>query len=506
MPTKIDYLVFMGLISFTLCYGMGPMVVDCSNKLDQSEKEYISRRDHITIPAIKQIMELPQESKFVLPRINIAISGGGVRAETAAIGFLAGAEQSGLLPLTSYITVLSGSTWAIIPWMLRRMPPSEYAQILRKQLQINFWNRINKNEPRLSDSLQNLDINDLGINECIVIEIWGHLISRRLLDDLEKQQAHPLTFQDIRDILAQTNGYPFPIFTTAIGQTGPLYEGLEVTPFSVYSSHLRAGMRTELFGSIIINGYCQQLKPETPLYRYMGTCASAFSLTEGDLITNGFMTIFDDLGIENFYFKYIEPQINIYLAKHKYYTHRCFDYTIPNFTFGLNQCGMNNVPNLDLIDHGIYINIPIFPFNRPERQTDIFVICDASSDASMQDHTELIKSQIFAKSHRMPFPSLGKFKVTGKGLKIFYEDNPEIPIVIYAVNSTPVSMFKMTYDSATFDSVYQPMSRILCEPENRDAIVETVKFKTSQLNNGQIPNKFRLLKDGKPSGYWCTIL
>ncbi|KKQ10439.1 MAG: PLA2G4F protein [candidate division TM6 bacterium GW2011_GWF2_36_6] len=489
------------LILHAFCYCMEPVVVDCSNQLDPREKEYQLRRSQITQPAIKQLIGLAQEADYRLPKINICFSGGGVRAETAAIGFLAGAEQIGLLQSTNNIAALSGSTWGIIPWILYRMPPIEYAQILKQQLQINFWSSIAKNEPRINVSLQNLDF-----NACLVTEIWGHLIARRLLDDLEQKYQHPLTYQDFRDVLAQTNIYPFPIFTTAIGQTGPFYEGLEVTPFSVYSSHLRAGMRTELFGSIIANGYCRKLAPEMMLWKFMGAFGSAFSLTEGDLVTNGFMTIFDELGIENFYFRYIEPQINIYLKKHNYYKHRCFDYAIPNFTMGMEPCGMNDLPTIDLIDHGIYINIPIFPFNRPERQSDVFVICDASSDASAQDHTELVKSQLFAKAHGMPFPSLGRFKVTSKGLKIFYEDNPEIPIVIYVVNPTQISMFKMTYDASTFDSVYQPMSQILCEPENKNAIVEAIKFKTSQLNNGQIPNKFGMLKDGKVTSGWCTLL
>ncbi|KKQ33470.1 MAG: hypothetical protein US49_C0001G0150 [candidate division TM6 bacterium GW2011_GWF2_37_49] len=493
---------FISLILFEFCYGMDTAVVYCSNEFDTREKEYQLRRNQITKPAIKQFIGLAPESDYRLPKINMCVSGGGVRAETCAIAFLASALQIGLLQAISYVSTLSGSTWGIIPWMLQKMTPIEYAQILKQQLQIPFWNSIAKNEPRINVSLQNFDF-----NACLVTEIWGHLIARRLLDDLEQKYQHQLTFQDFRDVLAQTNVYPFPIFATAIGQTGPFYEGLEVTPFSVYSSHLRAGMRTELFGSIIANGYCQKLAHEMPLWKFMGTFGSAFSLTEGDLVTNGFMTIFDELGIENFYFKYIEPQINKYLAKHNYYAHRCFDYSMPNFTLGMDQCGMNDLPTIDLIDHGIYINIPIFPFNRPERRSDVFVICDASSDASAQDHTELLKSQIFARTHGMPFPSLSKFKVTGKGLKIFYEDNPEIPIVIYVVNPTQISMFKMTYDEATFDSVYLPMYQILCEPENIGAIVEAVKFKTSQLNNGQIPNKFGLLKEGKAtSGWWCILL
>ena len=103
----------------------------------------------------------------------------------------------------------------------------------------------------------------------------------------------------------------------------------------------------------------------------------------------------------------------------------------------------------------------------------------------------------------MAFPSLKRFKETSKNLKIFYEDNPEIPIVIYIANLTKISMLDLTFNEAEFNSVYEPMYNALCEPENRSAIIESIKFKTSQLNNHRISNNFMALKDGKVKNTSC---
>lgn len=517
------------------CYCMEVDIVECytettdvnyNNQLDPKETMYIFRRNQITQPAIKQIIGLSSESAYRLPKINMCFSGGSVRAQIATIGFLDGAEEIGLLPSTTYVASLSGSTWAIAPWILHKMSPSDYSLVLKNQLQCDFCDGFQQKNLTSADDIlgkkESADTQKRGLisaqailekiklliqsqksSDLSVTQIWGHLISRRLLYDLDISTGRIITFGDIRNILEQTNIYPFPIFTAAIAETEPEYKCLDVTPFSVYSTALRAETKTELFGSTFLNGICQKDYPEKPLSLYMGIFGSAFAISAADGVEHLLLGICDSLEIEDSYLHVVQPKLESCLSKIKELNQRTFDVEFPNFTLGIPFCGMANTETIHLIDHGIFINIPISPFNRPERKSDILLICDASSDAVDNDYTELKRAKIFAKANGMAFPSLKTFKEIGKNVKIFYEDNPEIPIVIYVANLVQISMLNLTYSETEFNSVYESIHNALCNPENRNAIIEAIKFKTSQLNNNQIPNNFMALKDGRTKNTSC---
>ena len=523
-------------------------IVECymdpsQSQLNSKEKEYVSRRKQITQTAIKQFIGLPPASGYRLPKINMSFSGGSVRAQIATIAVLDAAEEIGLLPSTTYMAALSGSTWALAPWILHRMSPKDYSKVLKHQLQSDFWGGSGKRDltsTSTTATLKNVkltseeqakflrksepnDTQKRGLisakailekikliiksqesSELSITQIWGQLIARRLLYDLDISSGRIITFGDIRNILEQTVAYPFPIFTAAIAETEPEYEGLEVTPFSVYSNALGAEINTEDFGSTFLNGICKKRTAEKPLSLYLGIFGSAFAISGADAVEHVLLGICDTLEIEDSYLQVVQPKLEACLAKIKELNQRTFDVEFPNFTYGMSSRGLGSKEAIHLIDHGIFINIPIFPYNRPERKTDILVICDASSDAVDNDYTELKRAQIYARAHGMAFPSLRRFKEINKNLKIFYEDNPEVPIVIYIANLTQISMLELSYTEAEFDSVYEPMYEALYERENRNAIMEAVKFKTSQLNNNHIPNNFMALRDGRVKNTSCN--
>src|SRR5262249_3764163 len=54
--------------------------------------------------------------------IAVAISGGGVRSASSAIGELRGLEKTELLGRVQYVSVVSGGAWAAIPWTFSGEP------------------------------------------------------------------------------------------------------------------------------------------------------------------------------------------------------------------------------------------------------------------------------------------------------------------------------------------------------------------------------------------------
>jgi phospholipase A2 len=466
--------------------------VDCSNSISVEEAFYQKKRSEITKATIEGLIGLRTNAALKMPRVGMCCSGGGVRAQVATLGFLSGAETIGLLDAVSDLATLSGSTWAIIPWILHRMPPIEYSHIVKKQLQFDFWdvkNLTGNSEPhgfmicKIIHALMNYKFS--------IKALWGNLIARRLLNDLEDSSLKQLTFADIRKILDEKNAYPFPIFTTLIAETQPNYEGLEVTPYTAYSSYLSAEILTESLGSTFVNGTCKEPLPEKPLSFYMGMFGSAYAASLTDAIKSVSQDLCDRLNEEDAFIQDVQPLMARLLEKFNTPTFRISPAKVPNFTYKMQPNKMHKIQNLHLLDYGINFNLPIFPFLRKERRPDILIICDASSDASDCDFTQLKNAQAFAKQQKAKFPSLTKFKNITPNLKIFYEYDPTVPLVIYVANQTEASTLDMNYDEEQFDSIYRPMVETITK--NKYAIIEAIKFKTSQINQQLIPNRFDAL-------------
>jgi len=75
--------------------------------LNPEEVEFVEKR-------MRHIKESIGETEYT-PKIAFCLSGGGDRAKLAAAGALKGAEETGLIDKTLYISGLSGGTWTMAP-------------------------------------------------------------------------------------------------------------------------------------------------------------------------------------------------------------------------------------------------------------------------------------------------------------------------------------------------------------------------------------------------------
>lgn len=460
--------------------------------LPPEELDYVAKREKTVVnQALQQFCGLDSaQTKF--PRIALLISGGGFRSMINGIGMLAGAQQSGLYDCTSYMAGVSGGTWAIAPLSLRYVSPKEYATVLKKRV----CSAIEKDgKHRIISKLNKLSKIEL-------VDCWGHFIGERLLGDLPGETT--VTFDNIRKNLAIGNLLPFPIFASVIGQTAPDYESLEVSPFWVYSKFLGGSIPTVAFGNKFDKGTSNDEIHEKPLEFFLGLFGSAFCLTLGDALINVLEGFLDDLRVDllphDVYTKFIDHfrRLNGELPLYK---ERLCPAEIPNYSFGMPESTkMHGVPSLQLIDAGYGSNLPIIPLLRPGRNIDIFVICDASSDTGGHyDYKQLRLLEDYVTAIGAPFPSLERFKSIHPNLKIFYAEDPRIPMIIYFEDSKKFPTTKMQYTEEEFDSLLQDSFSTFTDHDNINLIVEAIKKKAN------LPNKFDDIPDQELSCSCCSI-
>lgn len=223
------------------------------------EQEYVAGRRSLNKTALEQFTGQPIEERYV-PTIGFCFSGGGYRAMLETLGWLSGAQKIGLLDAGSYMTGLSGSTWALNPWVASGLSLQDYKNQLLLRL-----------EPTLSDHVKTMTDNDIKEvliafgrkyyqNQSIgIVDLFGVLLAHLLLHRVvEKPYSYQLSQVKLNDKM-----HPFPISTAVVGgaQTAPVRQTVEFSPSSVGSYDLKAFIPTWSFARVFDKG---ENKPITP--------------------------------------------------------------------------------------------------------------------------------------------------------------------------------------------------------------------------------------------------
>ncbi|TNN40817.1 Cytosolic phospholipase A2 zeta [Liparis tanakae] len=90
----------------------GGVAVRLDFDIPSQEKEYLKKRSVVVAQALEKLLGAPTDPKKV-PVVAVVASGGGSRAMTGMLGSLRGLKEIGVLDAVSYITGVSGSTWAM---------------------------------------------------------------------------------------------------------------------------------------------------------------------------------------------------------------------------------------------------------------------------------------------------------------------------------------------------------------------------------------------------------
>lgn len=394
------------------------------DELCEKEKEFISKR----LTHVKHGCEQLLQSKLPngrVPRIAVCCSGGGYRAMVLTFGFLKGLQDSGLLDCVSYMSGLSGSTWAMAPWIASQQPLNDFIEALPNKI-------CNGLEPICAPSL--LD----GIAKKLVakaingqflssVDLYGDILANTLLNDFGQDRLRT-TLSESHAHIADGN-FPMPIYTAITPNADP-YAWFEFTPFEIGSSYLKAYIPTWAYGRKFKYGHSVNFAAEQSLGYMMGTYGSAYAVNLEEIVqhTQKSLHAFADhfpSAIQNVMQKMLIGLINSPLDDV-----RLAPSSLPNYVYKTATRPLNTDKTITLIDAGIDCNLPFAPLLREERKVDIILTCDASG--RIEGLPSLRCAQEYMQAQGLPFPPIDYETADKQVMSVFRDDtNPNCPIVVY---------------------------------------------------------------------------
>ncbi|XP_033836050.1 cytosolic phospholipase A2 zeta-like isoform X2 [Periophthalmus magnuspinnatus] len=451
--------------------GKEDLGVRLSQDIPSQEKVFLQKRRRIVAQALQALLGLESPpSEDQVPTIAVVVSGGGARACTGLLGSLKGLKEMGVLDAVTYITTLSGSTWAMSALCQHENWSQNLESIIsetRKQMTKTTW------------SAFTLEKMQYYYTEMEKKEKQGHLVSYIDMAGLIAEhfvfgQKNTSTLSDQKKTV--TNGQnPLPIYTAvnvkeAINGNLPEAEWVEFTPFEVGLQKYGAFIRAENFDSEFFLGHLIKKLPELRLPFLIGIWSSAFSVnftslwkavTGSDPQWTPKDTEVEDIETDNVHSTLdtvlLSPEQSFTAAFARFFKNRPIINQTFNFTRGLslhqkysdnsnflswkdshpdafpNQLTPSD-PTLHLIDSGHSINIGCPPVLRPERHADVIIILSYSWDPQ-NIFKVMEKTCEFCEEHKVPFPSpdFTELRQQPQREVYVYEDpeTPAAPIVLH---------------------------------------------------------------------------
>ena len=386
--------------------------------ISDGERAYLHNRLPIVKAALEKMLNRSLDDTQI-PKIALIGSGGGYRAMLCTTGSLCGAQKIGLLDATTYITSLSGSTWAVAPWISTGIPIKKFKNYIQDCAAQSFHDVSHEEKMLIARAIA---VKKTYNQSRTLVDLYGDLLANRLLACLgDARQIVALSHQ----IEKFKNGaYPYPIYTAIDGRES-IVQGqtwYEFTPHTIGDHTNNIHIPTWAYGRTFKRGESTNDAPEKPLSHLMGTWGSAFAANVEDMLHE----IDTDKEHQNLLEKLAEPlngkRIVPFWAK------------VPNYMYKMND--VNDAPlstkkNLKFVDAGLEANLPYPPVSGicPERTAEILIFLDSSAG---HIGNELKKTADYAHKYNLPFPIINSDDLGKKTISVFKdENNKAAPIVIY---------------------------------------------------------------------------
>ncbi|TET06247.1 hypothetical protein E3J79_02765 [Candidatus Dependentiae bacterium] len=363
------------------------------NDLCVEENNYLKNR----YPKVKKALESLLRRSLTGKVLTIAVvcSGGGIRATLTTLGFLRGLKKIGLLDAVTYICTLSGSTWAVGPWMSSVQEIEDVQARLIERLPRGFVSA----ELNTTAMINALLVKWSFEQPITLVDWYGVFLANMLLPN----QDVYLSKQHDR---IKNGDLPFPIYTAVDTDEKHWYE---FTPYEVGGAWLGHYIKSWAFGRKFAYGFSQDQAPEQSFGFFMGIFGSAFAATFGRI-----------------YNRMVNPKtwtgtiLSPLLENSK---KRPSQGEVFNFTYGMPESSIKNKPYMKMVDAGLDFNLPYPPISgeRPERKADIIIFVDASKTPRLNTTEE------YARMRKLPFPSRSIYY--DRTISV-YEDK-DCPTVIY---------------------------------------------------------------------------
>jgi len=392
-------------------------VVRVGNELHPDEKEFLYQRAPVVKAALEKMLGESLDGKY-LPNISIVGSGGGYRAMFCTTGSLVGADQINLLDATSYISALSGSTWAVSSWFATGLPIKQFRRLLIEKANRGL-HEINQDELELIG--ESLKVKIAFEQPLSWIDLYGHLLGSVLLSDFGNER-HRVYLSHQAERVA-SGKWPYPIYTAVRAEEGAASEWYEFTPHEVGGSWLGRYTPSWAFGRKFVEGYSVDYAPEQSLGFLMGIWGSAFGANV--------QQIYESLS-SHIHFSLTQELIEKVLLAHVG-DERLTCGEVYNFVLGMRK-PITQLEILEMVDAGAApgFNLPYPPISgeRPERKADVIIFLDAS--ASVKKGEVLKQVERYARLHNLDFPYINYKGIDKRAISVFKNElDPEAPVVIY---------------------------------------------------------------------------
>ncbi|XP_062863390.1 cytosolic phospholipase A2 zeta [Trichomycterus rosablanca] len=433
-----------------------------------AEKAFLEKRREVAALALQKALKLKAPvNPNKAPVVAVVFSGGGSRAMTSMYGSLKGLQKLGLLDAVTYITAVSGSTWAMS--QLYSDPSWSKADLdksiapVQKELSKSVSSLFTPTQLKYYYAeMRQKQSDGYSVSP---IDMWGLTIEHLVFG-----KKHTATLSDQQRAVSEGQN-PLPIYIAVNlkedsgGSMVP--EWCEFTPFEVGFSKYGAYVPSENFGSEFYLGHLVKKLPETRISYLLGMWSSIFSTNLSQLWslatglspswtpwlaerTNSIETDNKRSTLDTMRVSNEASTLNKFLTGRPFISH------VFNFLRGFflhNLYSENNEfntskdthpdafpnkltpmdPNLGLVDAGFAINSGFPPVLRARRRADVILSFDYSWT---DDRLKTLKqTQQYCAEHQIPFPKTDLSKLKSEPVREVYvfedQDNPEAPIVIH---------------------------------------------------------------------------
>uniref|UniRef100_A0A8C1G4Z3 Phospholipase A2 n=1 Tax=Cyprinus carpio TaxID=7962 RepID=A0A8C1G4Z3_CYPCA len=429
------------------------------------EKNFLVKRKKIVSQALQKALRLSSAPE---PMVAVVCSGGGSRALTGTYGSLQGLQKIQLLDAVSYITGVSGATWALGSvygdpnWSKGGFDKS--MESIKKELSKKALSMFSSEQ--LMEYKKRMEEREKEGHLMSLIDMWG-----LALEYLFQGKKPMGTLSGMQRTVSEGQN-PLPIFTAVNLKQGKKEsiidaEWCEFTPYEVGFPKYGAFVPAQNFGSEYYLGHMVKKLPETGLSFLVGMWSSIFSINLTDIwsLATGVSPSWTGVGVSNtetdskptaLGTHLIRPVTDFAKMLCDFMTSRPIVSQMYNFLRGFNlhtsysentgfiawkDTHPDAFPNtmtpadpvLGLVDAGFAVNAGFPPLVRSHRHVDVILSLNYSWNP---DQFKVIKqSQEYCADRKIPFPKIDFKKVESEPLKEVYvfedKDNPEAPIVLH---------------------------------------------------------------------------
>ena len=443
------------------------------NGLHPEERAYLAKRKPKVKLALEKLLGRKLTDKQV-PTIAMIGSGGGYRAMLGTTGFLNGAQKIGLLDTVTYITALSGSTWALAPWISTGMNVSQFrsyiAQCITKKIGISSLNEA-------KNIVDMLSVKVACDQPITMIDVYGGLLANRLL----KQYGNDCQRVHMSDQADRIKGgdYPYPIYSAIDAREAVAKDPhwFEFTPHEIGAPDFGIYVPTWGYGRQFENGKSIDFSPEQSLGFLLGTFGSSFGVH--------FDRAWDEISekMPQFLVKQIVER-QLFDPLHGKPTESLWA-EVFNFMFGLKDQELTSRETLKFVDAEIDFNLPYPPVSgqRPERKADILIYLDSSEDSIPG---AIKKCEEYARKRGLKYPPMDYSEIDKNTISIFKDEkDPSVPVVIYLPPVSDAKVWAENKSKAEF-STYTSIEGFDMEQCTKEGFCKTSNFQYDAKQSDQI--------------------